>query len=205
MAIPLIRLSLPATKVLAQLRNGPRTVDELAKALHLTPNAVRNQLAKLQTLSLTARSGARPSASKPSVLYSITLEGQIQFSTLYLPVLTQFLQVAERRCSGAQLETFMGETGKALAMRYHKPAGGLRERVNAAARLLTSFGGVCEVRSANKKLVIRSAGCPLGALTSDHPAVCKVLECLLSEYLETRVGKCCSYFEEPRCCFEVPA
>jgi len=84
--------------VLAQLRHRPMTVEELAKLLGLTSNAIRNQLTKLLAANMVNRSGSRPSASKPSTLYSITLEGQIQFSTLYLPVLTEFLGVAEGQC-----------------------------------------------------------------------------------------------------------
>ena len=95
MTTSLTRLSEPARRVLSQLRHRRMTVEELAKALRLTANAVRNQLRKLEAAHLVVRSGSRPGVSKPSSLYSITLEGQVQFSTLYLPVLTEFLEVAE--------------------------------------------------------------------------------------------------------------
>jgi predicted ArsR family transcriptional regulator len=172
-------------------------------SLRLTPNAVRNQLRKLQDAGLAFRSGARPGASKPSALYAIALEGQIQFSTLYLPVLTQFLRVAEGQCSGPQLDSFMAETGKSLASRYPKPAGGVRDKVHSAARLLKTFGGITEVRARNGSMAIRSLSCPLSALTTENPAACKVLEGFLEEYLSIPVGICCSRDEEPRCCFEV--
>jgi predicted ArsR family transcriptional regulator len=189
--------------VLSRLRHGAMTVEELARALRLTDNAVRNQLRKLQAANLAAPAGKRPGPSKPSTLYAITLEGQIQFSTLYLPVLTQFLGVAEGRCSGAQLDSFMIDTGKALANRYPKPSGALKRRVTAAAKLLRSFGGVAEVRPHDGAQIIRSRSCPLAALTSENAAACKVLEGLLAEYLTARVTICCNLEEEPRCCFEV--
>lgn len=179
------------------------TVEELARALRLTNNAVRNQLRKLQEANFVARAGKRPGASKPSTLYAITLEGQIQFSTLYLPVLTQFLGVAEGRCSGTQLDSFMIDTGRALAHRYPKPTGDLKRRVTAAAKLLKSFGGVAEVRTRDGAHVIRSRSCPLAALTSENAAACKVLEGLLGAYLTARVTICCNLEDEPQCCFEV--
>jgi predicted ArsR family transcriptional regulator len=203
MAIPAVRLKTPAGKVLSELRHGPRTVEELAKALRITGNAVRNQLRKLQAENLVTRAGARPGISKPSALYGITLEGQIQFSTLYLPVMTQFLRVAQGKCSGTQLESFMTDTGKSLANRYPRPTGVLRHRAHSAARLLRSFGGVAEVRTRNGTLVIRSLSCPLAALTSEHPAACNVLEGFLGAYLGAPVKSCCSLTEEPQCCFEV--
>src|SRR2546423_5728175 len=158
MATPLIRLGEPARSVLAQLRRKPTTVEEVAKALRLTSNAVRNQLRKLEELRLIERVGSRAGASKPSTLYAITLEGQVQFSTLYLPVLAEFLEVAEGQCSGKQLISFMTDTGKSLAKRYPKPSGNLRERMSAAARLLRAFGGLMDVKSDNGAFVLRSRG-----------------------------------------------
>ena len=203
MSVSRLRPNSPARKVLAELRHGPRTVEQIATSLQLTPNAVRNQLRKLQDAELAVRSGARPGASKPSALYAITLEGQIQFSTLYLPVFTQFLRVAEGQCSGKQLESFMTETGKSLASRYPKPAGGVRDKVNSAARLLKTFGGITEVRAHNGSMTIRSLGCPLSALTAENPAACNVLEGFLEQYLSTPVRICCIHDDEPKCCFEV--
>jgi predicted ArsR family transcriptional regulator len=193
----------PAGKVLAELRHGPRTVEQISTSLRLTPNAVRNQLRKLQDAALAVRSGARPGASKPSALYAITLEGQIQFSTLYLPVLTHFLRVAEGKCSGTQLESFMTETGKSLAARYSKPAGSIKEKVHSAARLLKTFGGITEVQARNGSITLRSLGCPLSALTAENPAGCDVLAGFLEQYLSTPVHICCNREEEPKCCFEI--
>lgn len=203
MGSPAFNLNSPAGKVLAQLRHGAMTVEELGKALRITDNAVRNQLRKLEQAKLATRSGARPGTSKPSTLHAITPEGQIQFSTIYLPVLTQFLRVAEGQCTGRQLGSFMTATGKSLAKRYPKPAGRIENRVHAAARLLRSFGGVTDVRATNGILVIRSKACPLALLTSEHAAACKVLGALLREYVSAPVKACCRREEEPRCCFEI--
>jgi DeoR family suf operon transcriptional repressor len=203
MGSPLFNLNTPAGKVLAQLRHGAMTVEELAKALRITDNAVRNQLRKLEALRLTIRKGVRPGISKPSTLYAITPEGEIHFSTIYLPVLTQFLREAEGQCSGKQLGSFMTATGKSLAKRYPRPAGGIENRVHAAARLLKSFGGLTDVRAKDGILVIRSQACPLAALTSEHAAACKVLEALIREYVSAPVKTCCRREEEPRCCFEI--
>jgi predicted ArsR family transcriptional regulator len=203
MGSPVFDRNSPAGKVLDQLRHGAMTVEELAKALRITDNAVRNQLRKLEALRLASRSGVRPGTSKPSILYAITPEGEIHFSTIYLPVLTQFLREAEGQCSGKQLGSFMAATGKSLATRYPRPTGGIENRVHAAARLLKSFGGLTDVRAMDGILVIRSKVCPLAALTSEHAAACKVLEALIREYVSAPVKTCCRREEDPQCCFEI--
>src|SRR6266513_706827 len=165
MATALIDLGVSARSVLTQLRHRPMTVEELARALGLTHNAIRNQLRKLESARLVERRGRRPGVSKPSAVYSITLGGQVLFSTLYLPVLSEFLQVAEGQCSGKQLSSFMVDTGKSLARNYAKPSGDMRKRVGEAARLLRGFGGLTEIDTQNGSLVLRSKACPLAALT----------------------------------------
>ena len=197
------RLTEPSRKVLAQLRHRPMTVEELATALHLTSNAVRNQLHRLEEARLIERKGRRSGVSKPSVLYSVTVAGQIQFSTLYLPVLAEFLEVAEGQCSGKQLIGFMRQTGKSLARRYPKPSGALNSRVADGARLLRSFGGLTQVETSNGSVILRSKACPLAALTTENNAACRVLEGLLAEYLSATVRTCCDTANEPRCCFSV--
>lgn len=205
MTTPAVNPRSAAGKVLTQLRHGAMTVEQLARGLHLTDNAVRNQLRNLEEMGLARRTGTRPGTSKPSALYGITLEGQVQFSKLYLPVLTQFLQVAEDRCSKDQLDSFMTATGQSLARKYPKPTGAMKKRAHAAARLLKSFGGVAEVRARNGTLTIQSVACPLAALTSENPVTCLVLQGFLSTYLSAPITVCCDLREQPQCCFEVRA
>jgi DeoR family transcriptional regulator, suf operon transcriptional repressor len=200
-----IRFNSPIGKVLEQLRDGPKTVDEVAASLRVTPNAVRNQLRKLVNSNLAEVSGRRPGVSKPSALYSLTLDGEIQFSTLYLPVLSQFLRIAEGECAGKQLGALMSKTGRALGRRYTKPSGTTRQRVEAAARLLRGFGGIPTVTSHDGVIVIGSAVCPLSALTSEQPAACRILQSLLHEYMGRPTRICCDQGQDPECCFEVKA
>jgi predicted ArsR family transcriptional regulator len=200
-----MNFSSPLGKVLAQLRDGPKTIDELANDLRLTPNAVRTQVRKLVAAHLAEPSGRRPGVSKPSVLYAITLDGEIQFSTLYLPVLSQFLRVAEGHCAGKQLGTLMSATGRTLATRYPKPRGSTEQKAHAAAKLLGSFGGLPSVKRTNGHFIIRSKSCPLSVLTVEHPAACRILQSLISEYIDRPTRICCVRGEDPRCCFEISA
>ena len=205
MATALINLGESARSVLTQLRHRPMTVEELSRSLRLTHNAVRNQLRKLESARLVERRGTRRGVSKPSAVYSITVGGQVLFSTLYLPVLSEFLQVAEGQCEGKQLTSFMVHTGKSLARNYPKPSGGLNERVGAAARLLRGFGGLTKIEKQNGSVLLRSKACPLAALTAENNTACRVIEGLLKEYVSAPVRTCCQTSPEPQCCFVIGA
>ena len=205
MGTPIIALSHPERRVLDYLRRGPLTVDELAAEMHVTTNAVRNQLSKLLRANLVERAGSKPGPTKPAAVYAITLDGEMQFSTIYLPVLTQFLRTAEEQCTSKELMTFMSSTGRALGKRYPKPKGPLKARANAAAQLLRVLGAIPEVQSANGSVVIRTLGCPLSALTTENAAACRIIEGLVSEYADAVARTCCILEPTPRCCFEISA
>ena len=59
-------------QVVALLRRGNRTVEELAQALGLTDNAVRAHLATLERDGLVRQAGLRGGPSKPAYAYALT-------------------------------------------------------------------------------------------------------------------------------------
>ena len=61
-------------QVIALLRRGARTVDELAQALNLTGNGVRAHLATLERDGALRQSGIRrgEGAGKPAAVYELT-------------------------------------------------------------------------------------------------------------------------------------
>src|SRR5690348_6693239 len=80
-----------AGRVAELLRQGERTVEELATALALTGNAVRMHLARLERDGIVERAGARAGVGRPSALYRLSAEGELRFSHAYVPLLTKLL------------------------------------------------------------------------------------------------------------------
>jgi predicted ArsR family transcriptional regulator len=193
-----------AGRILELLRRGPRTVDELAVALDLTRTAVRAQLATLERDELVEQRGSRRSTSKPARTYGVTMQAELLFSRAYIPILTQLLHVLSRRMSPAEFDSIMREVGRGAMGDHAAPRGPLRDRVVTASSLLNDLGGLSEVDEEDGLYVIRSHGCPLAAATAEHPEACNALESLLSEFVGTKVTKCCDRYDRVRCCFEVP-
>jgi len=179
------------------------TVDELALALEVTRTAVRGQLATLQHDALVEQRGIRRGASKPSRTYRVTRQGELLFSQAYIPILTQLLHVLARRLAPEEFDSVMHEVGRGMMADRASARGPLRERVIRASSLLNELGGLSEAEEEDGLYVIRSHGCPLAAATADHPEACNALESLLSEFVGSRVTKCCDRYDRVRCCFEV--
>ena len=86
---------------MALLRRGGMTVDELATALGLIGNAVRQQLAVLERDGMVARGAVRRGTSRPAQVYALSRETELLFSRAYIPILTELLHVSTRALRGA--------------------------------------------------------------------------------------------------------
>ena len=195
-------------QIVALLRRGPKTVEELAQALGLTDNAIRSHLSTLERDGLARQDGVRrgPGAGKPATLYEIRAEAEPLFSRAYAPVLGALVDELAEQFPAERREELMRSVGQRLAAEVGRPpAGDLQARVEAAAALLDSLGGGAQVERKDGALVIRGCGgCPLSAATARRPEVCRAVEALLTEFVGAPVQECCDRGERPRCHFEVP-
>jgi predicted ArsR family transcriptional regulator len=191
-------------RIMELLRRSPMTVDELAVALDLTRTAVRAQLASLEHDQLIEQRGSRRGASKPARVYGVTAQAELLFSRAYVPILTQLLHVLARRLSPSEFDSIMHEVGRGAMAGRAMPRGSLLDRVATASSLMNELGGLTDVDEEDGFYLIRSHGCPLAAATAQHPEACNALESLLSEFVGTKVTKCCDRYDRVGCCFEIP-
>jgi predicted ArsR family transcriptional regulator len=193
-------------RIVEVLRRGGLTVQEIATELELTGNAVRVQLAAMQRDGLVRRSGMQRGATRPSHLYELTAELHSLLSGAYVPLLRKLLEIVAEEETPARFDALMRKAGEGLAvsLRSQMPDAPLERRVAVASEILNrELGALTHVEPSSERLVIRGHGCPLAALTDEHPSVCHAIESLLGELLGTRVHECCDRSSPPRCCFEV--
>ena len=190
-------------RVVALLRRGSHTVDELARALGVTDNAVRGHLAALERDGVVRQRGARPTGGKPAFAYEIEPEAERLFTTAYVPVLTQLVGVLAERMSPEELATLLTEVGRRLGAAQAGSAGSLRARAEVAATVLTELGGVVDMES-NGEIVLRGFSCPLADAVRAHPATCQAARALVAEIVGVPVEERCDKGERPRCRFVVP-
>lgn len=194
-------------QIVALLRRGQRTVEELARTLDLTDNAVRAHLATLERDGLIRQRGVRRSAGagKPASLYELHPDAEPLFSRAYAPFLSALLEELASRLSRDEIETLLEGMGRRLAAAsLPPPTATFKARLRAAVELLNSLGGAAELEQRDGVHVIRGCGCPISAAVARRPEVCRAVEALLSDIVGVQVRQCCTQGERPSCCFEVP-
>jgi predicted ArsR family transcriptional regulator len=193
-------------QMVSLLRRGARTVEDLATALGLTNNAIRNHLSTLERDGIVRQEGVRrsPGAGKPAVVYELHPEAEPLFSNAYAPVLRTLVDVLVDELPSEQADAVLRRVGHQLAAGAGGRApGDLAARVKAAAAVLTSLGGDVEIIEENGTLRIRGCACPLSATVSDHPEVCRAVETLVGDVAGAAVEYRCEHGPRPKCCFVI--
>ena len=90
-------LSTTRGRVLALLRWGPRTVNDLARSLELTDNAVRLHLSALERDGLVEQEGVRRGIGKPAHVFQLTSEAESLFPKAYATLLGEVLGMVSER------------------------------------------------------------------------------------------------------------
>lgn len=193
-------------RIIALLRRGRSTVEELAAAMHVTDNAVRPQLQLLEQEGIVRASGTRhgPGAGKPATTYEIDPSAEPALSTAYAPVLTALLESLAERMTPAALDAMLRDVGRRIGPA--RPSGAsLDARVRAAASLLSSLGAELDVERTATGYVLRGFACPLAATVRAEPSACHAIEELVGAVVGKPVRECCDRSEGARCRFEVVA
>jgi predicted ArsR family transcriptional regulator len=193
-------------RIVALLRCNARTVEELAKGLGLTDNAVRAHLATLERDGMVWQSGVRrgQGAGKPSTLYELPPDAEVVFSRAYPPVLSALLEELVAQLPASQAEALLVAVGRRLAGPLMPPAtASHRARLDAAVGVLNALGGAAELEDRDGTAVIRGCGCPLASAVARRPETCRAIEALLGEIVGAPVLQCCRHGDRPSCCFEI--
>jgi predicted ArsR family transcriptional regulator len=191
-------------RIVARLRRGPATVEELAAAVGLTDNGIRVHLATLERDGWIHPGGVRRMAGpgKPATVYELVPEGELLLSTAYRPLLVALLSALAERAKPAEVDAVLRDAGRRLADEAGdgRPGGAAARAVH----LLESLGGAVEVEPGRKgHFTLRGLGCPVGAAVQAEPRVCRAVTALLAGVLDADVQERCDRAGPPRCRFEV--
>ena len=184
-------------QILRALAPEPATVEQLARTLGVTPNAIRHQLVRLERDALVGRRGSIKGTRRPSQLYGLTGEGVDALSRAYLPAMLELLTVMEERLPPVTMRRIMAETGTRLAP-GSTAEGPVRERAETARVMLEALGGIVSARHGRGESRLEGAACPLGAAALRSGATCEAVKSLLQATTGLEAEVACDLHAEPR-------
>jgi predicted ArsR family transcriptional regulator len=194
-------------RIIALLRRGERTVDELAAELGVTDNAVRAHVDLLEREGIVTQARVRREGAvgKPATLYAIAPEADGTLSAAYAPVLTALVSALRDRMSRRELDALYRDAGRRLAARQgESEARGFETRVRAAAALLTGLGAELDVAKADGGFTLQGHACPLSDAVRADPSVCQSIRELVAQVTGESVRECCDRGgASPKCRLEI--
>ncbi|MGH8101663.1 MAG: helix-turn-helix transcriptional regulator [Chthoniobacterales bacterium] len=191
-------------RVLALIQTKDRTVNQLVRELGLTDNAIRAHLIGLERDGLVRRTGREAGVRRPHVVYGVTPEAEHIFPKAYGPLLNEFVTVIAQRLGPRALRASMRQAGRRIARQNRKSKTQSKvARIQAALAVLKEMGGTASFSVRGGRNFILGNGCPLSALTTDHPEGCLIAESLLSEIIGAPVKERCIRGLQPSCRFEI--
>lgn len=190
-------------RIIALLRQGSRTIEELSTALGLTGNAVRSHIAALERNGFVVPAEQRRTSRKPAQVYAIRPEAEQRLSKAYAPVLAGLLQILARKMEPAELRGLMREVGEELAVGHPAPKGDRLASARAAATVLNELGGAVAVEHNNGELRLKGDSCPLAEAVRAYPEACRAVGALVSRVVGASVTEQCDHGDRPRCNFRI--
>lgn len=195
-------------RIIALLRRGEKTVDELAAELEVTDNAVRSHLTVLEGAGVVEQFTVRRTGTpgKPATVYRIARDAEPHLSAAYAPILEALLVALENRLDTKELDAVFREVGRKLAedQEAAPKSASLAARARLAASLLGDLGAEIDVENTEGGFVLRGHACPVASAVRVQPGVCRAMEELVAGVTGAEVAECCDRSGgSARCRFEI--
>lgn len=185
-----------------------RTAAQLSQEHSVTANAVRQHLSRLGRDGLVAERAERLGRTKPTLVYSLTEEGERLFPQRYPLLLTVLMDELSREEGPARLQELFANIGRRSAQRHaerfaDKDTAGV---VHELAAFLRERGVIVEYERSGDGFTFREYNCPFRENVSAHPEICAMVHTLMEQVLPEKPRQTASIAAgDARCEFEFGA
>ncbi len=189
-------------------RHRARTANELSQEYGVTPNAIRQHLSRLQRDGLVAERAERIGRTKPTLVYSLTPEGERLFPQRYPLLLNVLLDELHREGGPTKLQELFANIGRRSARRHAARFTGkdLPDRIAELAKFLRERGVIVEYEKTPSGYAFREFNCPFRDTVTSHPEICTMVHTLMEEVLPQPARQVKSISRgDDRCEFEFAA
>lgn len=174
-------------RLLLERKTG-RTVEELARSLRVSRNAVRQHLTSLLAEGLVAKGSMQATGGRPEQLYMLSTAGHENFPRKYSwfsELLLDSLKAEKGEAAlVARFEKLGGQVGMQLQQTHH-PSANVSERVKHLATVMHELGYEAAPTDVTGRQLpmIEAANCVFHHLATRFPEICHFDLALLSTFV----------------------
>jgi predicted ArsR family transcriptional regulator len=169
---------------------GPQTAALLSKKLKITPVAVRQLLARLESAGLVHNEDRVAGVGRPKRHWRLSAAGHARFPDNHAGLTAELLESVGAIFGEQGLERLISHREAATRAQYRdalRPAKGLAARVKALARIRSAEGYMAEVAVEGGALLLIENHCPICVAASKCQAFCRSELAIFREVLGPRV------------------
>lgn len=169
---------------------GAMNIDQLAEQLGVVPVTIRAHIGILEKESLIKGVEVRTGrAGRPSILYSLTDQGDGQFPKNYDMLTNEVLATVKRLYGEEVMLRVMRKIGEDWSVTYMDRIKGksLHEQVYEAARILGEEGCLTEWTKEGEDYLITAHNCPYKHVAQENREICEMELNFLREVLDKPV------------------
>jgi predicted ArsR family transcriptional regulator len=182
-----------------------RTAAQLSNEHGVSANAVRQHLSRLGRDGLVTEHAKRLGRTKPTLVYSLTQEGERLFPQRHSKLLAAVLDELQHEDGSGKLKQVFENIGKRSAKRHAARFAGkeLPQALAELAEFLRERGVVAEYEKTPAGFAFREYNCPFRENVTDHPEICSMIHSLMQQVVPGKSVQTASIAHgDGRCEFE---
>lgn len=170
---------------------GGLTVDELAKRLEITRNAIRQHLSALENDGLVSQGVSRPSGGRPEQLYVLTDSGKELFPRHYSWFAQLMVESIKQESGAGGLRERMDVMGTEVAQQLRQQYSGLenqQQKVEKLSEVMEQLGyNTKNVKVIDGMPMIEADNCIFHNLAIKNPEICQFDLALMSTFTDSKI------------------
>jgi len=184
------------------------TVDELARELDISRNAVNQHLSSLDVGGFIENTSLSSTGGRPSKIYTLSSKGLELFPRHYALFSQLLIQWIKLKLSDEQLSDCMTEMGEQVAQEFESRVqkyATLNEQTTEVAKIMQELGYEAQSQLGSDSNEIIANNCVFHQLASKCNEVCQLDLSLMSQLLDVKVEQTECMVRDDQCCrFRIP-
>lgn len=181
---------------------GPLGVTELARAMQVTPTAVRQRLVRMMARGLIDRELARAGRGRPSHRYALTEKGRRQTGANFVDLAMALWQEVRAIEDPEVRRGLLGRIAKTMAGMYGPQVSGATtvERMESVSRIFSDRDVPFDVDESALLPVLTAKACPYPELAEKDRGICALEQMMFSELVGKRLHLSDCRLDGDACC-----